>query len=333
MIVQRVLQRLLFRFNVRYLLIVIRLLGIWPYLIDEKAKTIRTTWYLKLYPLVVLMFFFASVVLSADSSKTDQIIWHSVAANLLMVIYAMIFVIGFFSLFVDQHYKFKSIEVLIERCHRLFTLRISNYFVIEEFSFVKLLLLYTFKSKVMMIYSAYCIMSRMYLSSILHSFAVFAIFGTNYVTSITPNLFFGCVLTSYFLFKQINTKVKRISQAAIALCAVGAELKKNFRMQRFCELSDRLDELAVLHLELCKLMSSINSVVSYQLNNNISLRFSSLLVQMLFGYIYVSVWTQQKEGSQFPIKLFINSIHTTIFCVIDLTLLIHACHMMVTEVI
>lgn len=335
MIVQRVFQRLLFQFHVRYLLILVRLFGVWPYIIDEKSKTVRTTWYLKLYPLAVIMFFFACVALShVDEYDSTNIIWHSVAANLLMFLYGINFVTSFFTAFVDQNNKFKAIEALIERCHRLFTLRISKYFLIEEFSYVKLLLLYTFKSKVMIIYSVYCIITRMYLTSILHGFAVLAYFGTNYVILIIPNFFFGMVLTSYFVFKQINLKLKRISQAAISLSAGGADFKHTYRMQRFCELSDRLDELAVLHLELCKMMNSINSVASLQLMNHITLRFTSLLVQLFFGYIYVSLWTQlDQDGTQFPIKLFVNSIHTAIFNVIDLTLLVHVCHMMVVEVI
>lgn len=107
-------------------------------------------------------------------------------------------------------------------------------------------------------------MFRMYLMTIFNGFSVVAYFGTNYVISIVPNIFIATVLTAFFLFKQINLKVKQIFEAAIALSCTGFKVNQNIRMQRFCELSDRLGKIAVLHLELYKLMNSINAVVSYQ---------------------------------------------------------------------
>lgn len=264
MFVQRTLQRLLFQFHVRYTLIIVRMFGVWPYLIDDKSKTVRTCWCLKLYPLSVLIFFVAAVALSSSVFKSN-IIWHSVAANIFMFLYVMFFGMSFLAIFIDQHYKFKAIEALIRRCHRLYTIRISKLFVIEEFSFVRLLLLYTFKSIIMIIYACYCIMTRIYLTSIVGYSSFLGFIGSYYVISIVPNLFYGTMLSLYFLFQQVNIKIKQVSGVANALSAVGAEIKQNFRMQRFCELSDGLDEIAVLHLELCNIANAINGVVSFQL--------------------------------------------------------------------
>lgn len=314
------------------MLIIVRLFGVWPYIIDEKAKTVRTTWYLKLYPLAVIFCIAACLGLGTSSFKTNDITWHSIAANLLVSLYGSIFVICFISIYIDQHNRFIFIEALIERCRRYFILRISKYFVIEEFSFVNLLLLYTFKSKVIMIFSAYCIIIRMYLSSLMDGVAVLAFIAVNYVISIVPNFFFAAVLMAYFLFKQINIKVKRISEAAIILSAPGADVTQHFRMQRFCELSDRLDGIAVLHLDLCKLMNAINSVVSFQITSHITLKSMSLLVQLFFVYIYVNVWIQQDAGRQFPITLFVTGIQTALLNAFELTLLVQACQMMVKEV-
>lgn len=322
---------MLFQFHVSYMLILVRLLGVWPYLIDKKAKTVRTTWYLKLYPLAVIFCITVFVTLGTSAFKTQDITWHSLAANLLAIFYGFLFVTCFVSTYVDQHYRFKSIEALIKRCRRHYILRISKFFVIEEFSYVKLLLLYTFKTIVLMIFVAYCIVIRMYLTSLMDGFAVLAFFLINYVISIVPNIFFGAVLLAYYLFKQINIKVKRTTEAAITLSALKADLTQHLRMQRFCELSDRLDEIAVVHLELCKLINALNSVASLQLSSHVTLKFISLLVQMFFVYIYVSAWVQQ-EGRQFPFTLFVTGIQTAILNVFELTLLALACHMMVEEV-
>lgn len=105
--------------------------------------------------------------------------------------------------------------------------------------------------------------------------AILLYFGNNYVIKIVPNVFIATVLTMYFLFKQINTKVTQIIKAAMVLC-VGDDLKKHFRMQRFCELSDRLDEIAILHLELCDMLKVINAVASVQLTIHITLKFTNL---------------------------------------------------------
>lgn len=209
------------------------------------------------------MCFAVSLALSPPSFKAGDKIWQSYAANLLIFLYGAFFAICFLSIYIDHHCKFKYIGGLTKRCCQLFTLRISKYFVIEEFSYLKVLLFYTFKSKVMMIYLAYCIVFRMYLMSMFDGFAMVAYFGTNYLISIVPNLFIASVLTAFYLFRQINLKVKRIFQAAIALSAAGAKLRQPICMQRFCELSDQLDEIAILHLELCKLMTDINAVTSY----------------------------------------------------------------------
>lgn len=334
MFVQKVLQRLLFQFHVRYMLIIVRLLGICPFYIDEKAKTIRTTWYLKLYPLAVIMCFVMSVVLSPPSLHVGDKIWRSDAANLLIFLYGTFFAISFLSIYIVQHLKFKSIRALTERCHQLFTLRISKYFVIKDFSYVKLLLLYTFKSKILMIFLAYCIVIRMYLMSSFAWFAIVAYFGTNYVILIVPNLFIATVLMAYFLFRQINSRVKRILHRAIALSAAGAKLKKPFRMQRFCELSDRLDEIAILHLELCKFVNAVNAVTSFHVTNYITLKFMSLQLQLFFSYMYASVLIQQEaeDGKQLYIILIVTGIQTAILNVVELTFLIHTFQMMVAEV-
>lgn len=332
MFIQRTLQRLLFQIHVRYMLMIVRLFGVWPYLIDEKAETFRTTWYLKLLPLAVIFSVIASLALGTPAFKTQDITWHSVAANLLVVFYGFSFITCFFSTYIDQHYRLKSIEALIERCRRLAALRISKYFIIEEFAYVKLLLLYTLKSKVIMIFTAYSIIIRMYVTSIMSGFAVLSFFAINYVISIVPNIFFGIVLIAYYLFKQINIKVKRISEAAITLNTLRPDLTLHFRMQRFCELSDQLDEMALLHLDLCTLMNAINSVTSIQVTSHLTIKFMSLLVQLFFVYIYVSVWIQQEGGRQFPITMFVTGIQTAILNAFELTLLVQACHIMVEEV-
>lgn len=331
MLVQKVLQRLLFQFHVRYTLIIVRLFGICPYVTDEKSNIVRTTWYRRLYPPAVIMCFVVFVVLSPPSQKMGEIIWQSDAANLLISLYGIFFAICFFSIYIDHHCKFKYIGALIERFRRLLTLRICKHFVIKEFSYLKLLLLYTFKSNVMMIYLAYCIVFRMYLMSKIDFFATVAYFGTNFVISIVPNLFIGIVLTASFLFRQINLRVKEIFHAAIAISAAGA---KPHLMQRYCELSDRLDEIAILHLELCKLTNAIKAVTSYQVSNYIVLKFMSLLVQLFFAYMYVSVWIHQKEENsrQLHITLLVTGIQTAILNAVELTLLIQACQMMVVEV-
>lgn len=325
----KTLQLRLFQFNIKYSLLILRIFGVWPYIIDRKSRTFKTTWYLKLYPLIFLIVICKLMIHDSPTFHSTEFEWKSDAANMLVSFYGISLANCLFTLFIDQYYKYKDIELLI-KCGQLLYTKFTQYFDETELKFGHLLNFYTFKSIFMTMILSYSIMEKMYMLSatIQRSMSVVAI---HFVILIVPNLFVASMLTVYFLFKQINFKIECIVRLATNLSSeIGAPKKRHFRMRRNCELSDRLDEMAFLHMEMCKIMQTISTITTLQLTNYITLKFTSILVQLFFVYMYLSVWTQQDK--QFPCRLIINDIESILLNAFELAAITQICYMAAREV-
>lgn len=319
----------LFQFNVKYSLLILRLFGVWPSIIDKKTRIIKTTWYLKLYPIIFLTCICQLMIHNSPTFHSTEFEWKSDAANLLVSFYGIWLANCLFSSYTVQYYNNKDLEMVIIYGQLLYA-KLTPYFDINDIKFSNLLIFYTFKSIVMATFLSYTILEKMYMlsASIQRSLSVFAI---HFAILIVPNLFLASMLTVYFLFKQINRKVERIVRLAIVLSSE-AQGKRHFRMRRYCELSDRLDEMAVLHMEICRFMQAINKIATLQLTNYITLKFTSILVQLFFVYMYLSVWNQQDGARVFPSRLIINDVESILLNAFELAAIAQVSYMVSREV-
>lgn len=85
-----------------------------------------------------------------------------------------------------------------------------------------------------------------------------------FMQTMVPNMFFAVMLASRFYYERINaavaatlTEVHRMEETV--------DRSEHFRQLDFCRLSDRVDELAVQHERLTRLIGDINRVMSLQL--------------------------------------------------------------------
>lgn len=286
-----------------------------------------------MYPLTVIFASFAFVMISPPAFKSVQHKWRSDAANLLVSFFAMHLVFSFLSCFVDQHLKYNAIELLAKQC-KYFVTNLTKSFDIAEFSYLNLLILYMFKSIFLVMLYEYCIVAKMFkISKKIRTWAV-VFMSANFTILIVPNVFYASMIIVYFMFKQINLKIKRIVRSAASVNSEsGTNETKFYRMQSYCELSDRLDEMALLHLEICKLTRDINAVFSLHLTNYITLKYTTKLVHLFFVYMYVSSWAKQDDVHQFPTTLIVNAIQTILINALELAIKTHVCYITAREVI
>lgn len=60
------------------------------------------------------------------------------------------------------------------------------------------------------------------------------------------------------------------------------------RMQKYCELSDRLDTMTILHYQLCSLWNYFNSIFSLQITFWLTYSVIYIITQLFFDYLLLS---------------------------------------------
>lgn len=96
--------------------------------------------------------------------------------------------------------------------------------------------------------------------------------------SMIPNLFYSSLLVVSFYLKQINEKIDDIVVQAKRI----SELDENEYMKQkvFCDLSDRLDDIATYHARLIELTNRLNKLCSFQILVSITNFFGILIIEV-----------------------------------------------------
>lgn len=89
----------------------------------------------------------------------------------------------------------------------------------------------------------------------------------NFIISFLPSYICGGMLLFSYCFKQINLNIKNILKQAeyisIELLTNG-KYQRQMTMQQFCDLTDKLETMAIFHLQLSKLSIEFIALGSFQ---------------------------------------------------------------------
>lgn len=324
------------RFNFRVHILATQMLGFWPYFYDHRVKSYRTKWFLKCYPICLIMLVMVGLIQSKQKKikQATSTIFVTYAANMVLYSINIAILVVFFSNYMIQINNYRQIEALVARV-KLFCIKINTTFGCVKWpGYSGLVLIFLFKSIVVTIvivcaeYQKNKIGESEDDGSVINGFLMIA---PHIIGCIIPNWFYGGMLAAYFCFRLINTELVTISN----LSNLNDEVEKtrHGRMKWYCKLSDRLDELAVLYMELCEIIKCLNRLCTLQIFIWMWYRVSFVVVQFFLGFILMStLMTKKNSGGGRLVTTFGFGAAEIYFEAVDLVLVISICNYTVLEV-
>lgn len=94
------------------------------------------------------------------------------------------------------------------------------------------------------------------------------------------NSFYGCICIITFHFKRINECTTALMKEAKYFQNVSRRKNSYLKMLKFCELSDRLDKISIVHTQLIDSLNEFNRIVSIQLFSGITFNLLVLIIHV-----------------------------------------------------
>lgn len=260
-----------------------QLLGVFPYRLNYRNFLFRSTWYMRVYSLlmfaVALMCCISNYTVSLMTEKEwKQSETFATANQVFTLIMATVIVITF----VAQQFNHRHIAHIFPQAIRL--LAEANK-INDQLKYGPKIIGFAVKCTVIDV--AIIISATNYGSSSPEQHrwqTYFYAIVPHLMIAIIPNFYLASMNVCCHYFMVINKRMERIMGASEVLidsfaCASGtkpadggggavtmlSEHKVHVRMKRFCELSDEIDNIAILHLELCSVTKSVSRLWSIQL--------------------------------------------------------------------
>lgn len=210
---------------------------------------------------------------------------------------------NFFAIVLSHHAQLQKLTKLNEPACRVLY-KIQQIHLKTRKPYTGLLLWFTFKTLTLLLAESYSIVRHiLLLSPESHNCPIPILIWVLYVwiISLLPDVVFGLVLIFRYHFHLLNQITSEILVDAKSMFATEShrEVEMSFpkrsphpdgiRMQICCDLSDRLDEVAVLHQELVFLTCLANSAVSVQILIWTVWSVTLFVIKLFLEYFLVAV--------------------------------------------
>lgn len=118
-----------------------------------------------------------------------------------------------------------------------------------------------------------------------HPYSLFFMAMPLIALRIFENISYSGTLTVDFIFKLLNQRLLEI--IPIGKTDKIKEKTSHRSIETYCQLSDELDKLSMLHSKLSETTESLNSVFSFQLVIWITLHLVQLIIRCFFQYVTI----------------------------------------------
>lgn len=322
--------RTILKITIIYLQTVAQLFGVWPYFYNQQKNIFKTTWYLKLIPIAACIFFTLGMLHSVIILffESPNVVDDTDAAQFIKNMFSLTSVLMFF-----VSYKFPYIDkVFLENLTKLF----HGFFIkanvaVNEIDSNYKNLLYMCIIKSALLPAIYVITDNFKLDEIakpartnpmLKCFLILPI----WIFGIVPNLFLMGMMVVLYYFRQMNVKLREIVRKTVSL-SKDKTGRRNYHMKWFCELSDEVDAVSVLHMELCDLVKLWNRLFSVPVCLWIYYKVIFLLLQLFFNYVVVGTWLKlgaDPDNFNSSVVLCSGTVEI-LMTMLELTILVHIC--------
>lgn len=298
------------KFNIKFTITAATFLGLWPFIFDRNRMVFKTNAFLKYYTLFAFLFQFCCFSISGRLlTNKYHIEWRSETSKIIINCFGSIFLLCFITAYKQQLTNYNKIK-LIALTGQQFWNKIKQDLDLSQSSYIPFLLIYFFVNCVLSVLTVIVAIQKLHLitnpTSNIFSYLYIFIALPYWTISVPANIFFGAVLLGYFVLIELNKVLQNIIESAIDINM--SDSKRCHQMQRYCELSDKLDNLTVIYFEFCTLLRNINNFFSYPLLSYLTYRTISIIYQAFFVYIYFSITINNIGGA--PNQLLLANIES-----------------------
>lgn len=309
-------------------------MGLWPYTIHPRTKDFKTTWFLMLQPILTgTVFLISFVVFFRKLLPSVKKQWKSDAANMLMTFFGMLNTISLITTYLSVYLQIKRIKSIIVRSQE-FKIKSQQLLTDNVSRSASATVLYLFKAIIILLCFIVLVLSKILNADLpIPGFVLPVLVVPVVINNTVPILFYGAILFATIYFERINAKIGEIVRNANALTLQEHNLFG--KMHRYCELSDLLDELAILHMELSRLTQDICKVCNLHMTVYVTWLTVNVILQEFFVYMCVSNWLKDLHvmGARFPVEMCVIGVLTIILIWTDLIMFGQLCFTITREVV
>lgn len=327
--------RTILKITTIYLTKVAQLFGVWPYFYNEQHKVFKTTWYLKLIPIFPCLFFSLAMLYSVIMLFSETPASRSTdAANFIKYMYSLISFVMFFTSYSFSYIDKNLMEHLTKRVHD-FYIKVNTTISEIDSNYRGLLCMCIFK--IIVLPTIFVISDNNKLNEVapgartnpmLKMFLLLPI----WIFAIVPNLFVMGMLVVLYYFRQINVKLREIVRKTVRLSKNSAG-GRNYRMKWFCELSDEVDAVSMLHMELCHLAKCWHRLFSLPVCVWTYYKVIFLLLQLFFSFVVARAWLGETSSHNFnSLVVICSGAIELLITMLELSILVHISYSSETEV-
>lgn len=284
----------------------------------------------------LILFYFHAIIFSIIYNvlyfnSTKHLFVHFKSIQLLTTASKMSFVtlleiLNLTVIYIIQIWKMKDHLKLFQGLKYFFSelFKMGNFY--RKIDFRKQLIIYAFSAYLLTGVRVYSIFIKFQQGFQEIYLDVIILFSMNFILSYVTNYVIGSMLVMDYFFQCINHQVYVIIQSTskIEFLIRKSKRKLHLSMQYFCLLSDRLDQLAILHAQAIHLTRLLNRLIAPQLLSWTMWKICFTLFYLFLIFIKVKsnqITERQIFGKTFSIQLISNIIAVisdlTIFIIIN----------------
>lgn len=317
-----------------------QLFGFWPYYYHRSKKIFISNQCIMIYPIVLvvtILFLYFNVI--NDLKLILQI--NKVPYLAKFVSGSAIISISFFIplIFFIQYFKLKKMELLFARAN-IILIDLWKYCNLHQIKYTKLLVIFTVRIFFINLIIIYCgifhLITIAPVEFTKNCWNVFFWILPTIIMTILPDIYFTMFLIFHFGFQQINHKISNIivEFRLLNFKNEGINERKYMRMKKFCDLSDQIDKVAIIHFELSSIVFEFNQCFSMQMIIWTIYIIQNALGRAFMEYLAIVMFALKKK-STFDIKidlLFWCNVVVILMYLISITSVSKACSKTLSEV-
>lgn len=161
-----------------------------------------------------------------------------------------------------------------------------------------------------------------------HYFLIGMMSLSSSIASIVAGMFYSIMLGVFYLLRLLNDEVEKVMTA---IAGLGTTESAFYVQRQFCELSDRLDALAEVHLQVTRVAQQISNMVTINILLWIMFKAGTILLMCLTSYMYCMGWAFF-EDFKMPIQIFLSDIASMCLTLTETYMFVHMCAQTIHEV-
>lgn len=291
-----------FKVLLKYHSFILKFFGMWPITAKAYSKfymysTILVTLILTGFSLNAIQIFEMTAIGSQSLPRTNMFAPRQTLLDAILL--------GL--LFISQYVYIREHTALMQRCLELLQTIVTKLNIPIQWNNLKWLaqfmsgsLLLNTLRIAMTISNTFHSVEQVYTGTIIHLTLSNLIYV---IVSTFENHFYAVVIVLAFQYTFFNRKLAQIMDNANILSRKTNEsIQQRYQtMQSFCNLSDQLDEMSILHNRLCDITNEFNRIYRFQIVLIITWKFYLFIVQTYQEFVVVTTFVGDQTNHYYQL--------------------------------